>query len=171
MKTARVLREAVRPVPEGYHTVTSFLVVKRAAKAIDFYKKALGAKVLSRMDTPDGENVVHAILEIGDSRIFLSDELPGMGLRSPESLGGATSSIYLYVDDVDKAFRKAIGAGGQVIHVVKDTFWGDRTGTFADPFGYQWDVATHIEDVSPDEMKKRGDLFIKEMASKSSGSG
>ncbi|HEY3488989.1 MAG TPA: VOC family protein [Candidatus Deferrimicrobiaceae bacterium] len=171
MKTASVLREAVLAVPEGYHTVTTCLVIKGAGKAIEFYKKALGAKLLSRMDTPDGKAVAHAILQIGDSRIFLSDEFPGMGARSPESLGGATSSIYLYVEDVDKAFRKAIGAGGKLIHPVNDAFWGDRTGTFADPFGYQWDLATHVEEVSPAEMTKRGEAFFKEMATKGGSSG
>ncbi len=167
MKAARKLGKVVEPIPEGYHTVTTCLTVRGADKAIEFYKKALGAELLDRMPAPDGKSVMHATLKIGDSRIFICDEIPGMGCRSPESLGGATSTFYLYVKNVDEAFRKAVNAGGTVKRPVENLFWGDRFGSIADPFGYQWDLATHIEDVPPEELRKRGEAFFREMASKS----
>jgi uncharacterized glyoxalase superfamily protein PhnB len=167
MKAARKLGRAVEPIPEGYHTVTTCLTVRGADKAIEFYRKAFGAELLDRMPAPDGKSVMHAILKIGDSRIFIGDEIPGMECRSPESLGGSTSTFYLYVKNADEAFRKAVDAGGTVKKPVMDAFWGDRFGTIADPFGYQWDLATHVEDVPPDELRKRGEAFFKEMASKS----
>lgn len=167
MKAARKLRKAVEPIPEGFHTVTACLIVRGADKAIEFYKKAFGAELLDRMPSPDGKRVMHASLRIGDSRVFLGDEMPGMECRSPESLGGVSATFYLYVKNVDETFRKAVEAGGTVKRPVEDAFWGDRFGTIADPFGYQWDLATHIEDVPPDEMRKRGEAFFKEMASKS----
>jgi len=161
MKPAKKLAKAVRPIPEGYHTATTRLTVRGADRAIEFYKKAFGAELIERMDGPDGRSVVHSCLRIGDSRIFLSDEMPEMGTRSPEALGGATSSIYLYVRDADEAFRRAVDAGGKVVRPVMDAFWGDRCGTIADPFGYQWDLATHVEDVPPEEMKKRAEEFFR----------
>jgi len=169
MKAARRLAKAVAPVPEGYHTVTACLTVRGAGKAIGFYKKAFGAEVLDRMNGPDGKSVVHAALKIGDSRIFISDEFPGMGGRAPDTLGGTTSTFYLYVKDVDAAVRKAVEAGGTLKNPVENAFWGDRFGTIADPFGFIWDLATHVEDVPPDEMRKRGEAFMKEMASKPGG--
>ncbi len=167
MKAARKLSRAVEPIPEGYHTVTAGLTIREAGKAIDFYKKAFGAQVLDRVDGPDGKSVMHAALQIGDSRIFLADEMPGMGCRSPETLGGTTSSFYLYVKDVDSAVKKAIDAGATLKKPVENMFWGDRFGSVGDPFGYTWDIATRVEDVTPDELRKRAAAFVKEMTSQS----
>lgn len=163
MKAARKLAVAVKPVPEGYHTITPHLTVRGADRAIEFYRKAFGAEELGRMPGPDGKSVLHAELKIGDSRLFLCDEMPGMGCKSPEALGGASSGIYLYVRNVDEAFRKAVDAGAAVKRPVEDMFWGDRTGSVQDPFGYVWDLATHKEDVSPQEIQRRGKEFLKAM--------
>ncbi len=165
MKAARKLAKAVAPVPEGYHTVTPALTIRGAGKAIEFYKKAFGAQVLDRVDGPDGKSVMHAALQIGDSRIFLGDEMPGMACRSPETLGGTTSSIYLYVKDADSVVKRAIDAGATLKKPVENMFWGDRFGSVADPFGYVWDVATRVEEVSPEELRKRAAAFVKEMSS------
>jgi PhnB protein len=145
-----------KPIPDGHHTVTPYLTVKGAAKAIDFYKRAFGAHEEGRMDTPDGKSVVHAEIRIGDSMVMLSDEIPGMGPRSPEALGGTTSSIFLYVPDVDTAFKRAVDAGAKAIMPPTDMFWGDRFGKLVDPFGHQWAMATHKEDLSHEEIQKRG---------------
>jgi PhnB protein len=145
-----------KPIPEGHHTVTPYLTLKGAAKAIDFYKRAFGAHEEGRMDTPDGKSVVHAEIRIGDSMVMLSDEIPGMGPRSPEALGGTTASIFLYVPDVDAAFKRAVDAGAKAVMPPTDMFWGDRFGKLADPFGHQWAMATHKEDLSDDEIRKRG---------------
>ncbi len=144
----------VKPTPEGYHTATPYLIVRDAARAIEFYKKAFGAKELMRMADPSGK-IGHAEIKIGDSPIMLADEVPGMGYRSPESLGGSPVSILLYVEDVDAVFNQAVAAGAKVQRPVADQFYGDRTGGVTDPFGHVWYVATHIEDVSPEEMRKR----------------
>lgn len=160
MTTARKLQVAVSPIPEGFHTVTTCLTVKGADAAIEFYKKAFGAVLLDRMNAPDGKTVVHASLKIGDSIIFLGDEIPGFEARSPGSLGASSSSIYLYVKDADAAFRRAVEAGGVVKHEPGNMFWGDRCGTILDPFGFHWDLATHVEDVPPEEMRKRGEKFM-----------
>ena len=144
----------VKPIPEGYHTATPYLIVKDAARAIEFYKKAFGATELMRMPGPGGK-IGHAEIKIGDSPIMLADELPGMGFRSPESLGGSPISILLYVEDVDVVFSEALAAGAKVQRPVADQFYGDRTGGVTDPFGHVWYIATHKEDVSPEEMKKR----------------
>ncbi len=144
----------VKPTPEGYHTATPYLIVRDAARAIEFYKKAFGAKELMRMADPSGK-IGHAEIKIGDSPIMLADEVPGMGYRSPESLGGSPVSILLYVEDVDAVFNQAVAAGAKVQRPVADQFYGDRTGGVTDPFGHVWYVATHMEDVSPEEMRKR----------------
>jgi len=144
----------VKPTPEGYHTATPYLIVRDAARAIEFYKKAFGAKELMRMADPSGK-IGHAEIKIGDSPIMLADEVPGMGYRSPESLGGSPVSILLYVEDVDAVFNQAVAAGAKVQRPVADQFYGDRTGGVTDPFGHVWYVATHKEDVSPEEMRKR----------------
>ena len=144
----------VKPTPEGYHTATPYLIVRDATRAIEFYKKAFGAKELMRMADPSGK-IGHAEIKIGDSPIMLADEVPGMGYRSPESLGGSPVSILLYVEDVDAVFNQAVAAGAKVQRPVADQFYGDRTGGVTDPFGHVWYVATHIEDVSPEEMRKR----------------
>ena len=144
----------VKPIPEGYHTATPYLIVKDAARAIEFYKKAFGATELMRMPGPGGK-IGHAEIKIGDSPIMLADEVPGMGFRSPESLGGSPISILLYVEDVDVVFSEALAAGAKIQRPVADQFYGDRTGGVTDPFGHVWYIATHKEDVSPEEMKKR----------------
>jgi PhnB protein len=145
---------AVKPIPDGYHTATPYLIVKDAAHALEFYKKAFGAKELMRFADPSGK-VGHAEIKIGDSPIMLADEFPEMGARSPQSFGGTPVSLLLYVKDVDAAASQAIAAGATVVRPVKDQFYGDRSGTFADPFGHVWTIATHIEDVSEEEMHKR----------------
>jgi PhnB protein len=144
----------MKPIPEGYHTATPYLIVKDAAGAIEFYKKAFGATELMRMPGPGGK-IGHAEIKIGDSPIMLADEVPGMGFHSPESLGGSPISILLYVEDVDLVFSEALAAGAKVQRLVADQFYGDRTGGVTDPFGHVWYIATHKEDVSPEEMKKR----------------
>jgi PhnB protein len=143
-----------RPIPEGYHTITPYLIVTGAAGAIEFYKHAFGAKEVMRIPHPDGR-IGHAELQLGDSRIMLADEFPEIGARSPMSLGGTPVSILLYVEDVDAVTTRALAAGAKLLRPLKDQFYGDRTGTLSDPFGHQWTIATHKEDVSPDEMKKR----------------
>jgi PhnB protein len=145
---------AVKPIPEGYHTATSYLIVNGAVRAIEFYKSAFGASELMRMDLPGGK-IGHAEIKIGDSVIMLADESPEMGHRSAHSLGGLPVSILLYVPDVDAAFKQAVAAGAKVERPIKDQFYGDRTGSVADPFGLSWHIATHKEDVAPDEMQKR----------------
>ncbi len=143
----------VKPIPEGYHTVTPYLIVNDGARAIEFYKKAFGARELYRMY--DHGKVVHAEMQIGDSRIMFADEYPEMGARSPKSVGGSPVSIFLYVEHVDSFVKKAVNAGGKLVLPIEDKFYGDRSGSVEDPFGHTWHVATHIEDVSPEELKKR----------------
>src|SRR5579863_7257718 len=144
----------VRPIPEGYHSVTPYLVVNGAAQAIDFYQRAFGAKEIMRMNAPNGK-IGHAELRIGDSVIMLSDEMPGGSVRSPQSIGGTTAGVFIYVDRVDTVFKNAVSAGAKVTTPLADMFWGDRYGQLTDPFGHSWSVATHIEDVAPEEMQKR----------------
>jgi PhnB protein len=148
------MSEKIKPVPEGYHTATPYLVVDDAAAAIDFYKRAFGATELFRMPGPGGR-IPHAELQIGDSHIMLSDEFPAMGSRSPKTIGGTGSSVFLYVEDADSVFNKAVTAGAKELAAVQDMFWGDRFGRLVDPFGHEWGVATHVEDVTPEEMGKR----------------
>jgi PhnB protein len=143
-----------KPIPDGYHTATPYLIVQGAAKAIEFYKRAFGAVELMRFDGPGG-TIMHAEIRIGDSPIMLSDEHPEMGYRGPQALGGTPVGLMLYVNDVDAQFRQAIAAGGKELKPVQDQFYGDRSGTLVDPFGHQWTLATHKEDVSPDEMQRR----------------
>lgn len=144
----------VKPIPEGYHTATPYLIARDAARAIEFYKKAFGATELMRMADPSGK-VKHAEVKIGDSPIMLADEFPEMGARSPQSFGGSPVSIYLYVEDVDVTFSQAIAAGAKELQPLKDQFYGDRSGGVTDPFGHVWYIATHKEDVSPEELGKR----------------
>ena len=140
--------------PEGYHAITPYLIVSGAAKAIDFYKKVLSAIEIMRMPGPDGR-VAHAELRIGDSVIMLADESPATGATSPATIGGTPVGIMLYVKDVDAVFKKALAEGATSKREVADQFYGDRNGTFTDPFGHQWTVGTHIEEVTPEEMKAR----------------
>ena len=144
----------VNYIPEGYNTVTPYLVIKGAAKAIDYYKNVFGATVVVRMDGPHGA-VGHAELQIGDSRIMLADENPQMGNRSAESIGGSPVSLYVYLPDCDKVVDKAVAEGAKVLKPVADQFYGDRSGFIQDPFGHLWGIATHKEDVSDAEMKER----------------
>jgi PhnB protein len=144
----------VRPIPEGYHAITPYLVVKGAARAIDFYKKVFGAREKFRMEGP-GETVAHAEIEIGDSVIMLADENPQHGALSPGTVGGTPVSIMLYVEDVDRIAEKLAKAGAKTLRPVQDMFYGDRSGGFEDPFGHRWHVSTHIEDVTPEEIERR----------------
>ena len=144
----------VKPVPSGYHTVTPYLTLSDASSAIDFYKKAFGATERFRMDRPDGK-IGHAEIQIGDSIVMLADESPRSDSRSPQSLGGTTSGIFLYVENVDTVFDTAVKAGAKVQQPLTNMFWGDRFGGLTDPFGHSWALATHIEDVAPEEMEKR----------------
>ena len=156
------MAKAAKSIPAEYHSITPALICKNAAKAIDFYKRAFGAEVRSRMDGPDGK-VAHAELKIGDSMFFVSDEFPDMGAVAPPP--GVTFGLYLYVDDVDTVFKRAVDAGAKVHMPVQDQFWGDRNGSLIDPFGYRWGVATHVEDLTPEEMKRRSQEFMAKMAS------
>jgi PhnB protein len=144
----------VKPIPEGYHSTTPYLCVKGAADAIEFYKKAFGAKELSRMADPSGK-VGHAEIQIGDSRVMLADEYPEMGFLSPKSIGGTPVMMHLYVEDVDATVPRAVAAGAKVTREVADQFYGDRGGKIEDPFGHSWYVATHKEDLSQEEIQKR----------------
>lgn len=142
----------VDPIPKGYHTVTPSLIVKDCARALEFYKSALGAQELGRMLMPDGK-IAHAEIKIGDSIIMLSDEL-GMGGSSPQTLNGVTGSLHVYVEDADAAFKRAVDAGASVLAPMEDAFWGDRYGVVSDPFGQVWGFATHQREVSEEEMEK-----------------
>ena len=144
----------VSPVPQGYHTVIPYLVVDGAARAIDFYKDAFGATEMFRLPAPGGK-IGHAEIKIGDSVIMLADEHPEMGARGPRSIGGSPVSIVLYVEDVDALSARATAVGAKVTRPVADQFYGDRAGSFEDPFGHQWHIHTHVEDVSPEELQRR----------------
>jgi PhnB protein len=147
-------KKKAQAVPAGYHTVTPYIVCRDAASAIDFYKKAFGAKEKSRMSGPGGK-LMHAELRVGDSMVMLCDEMPEMGTRSPLALGGSPASLFLYVKNVDTIAEKAAAAGATVVMPVQDMFWGDRYGKFKDPFGHEWQIATHKEDLTPKQMAKR----------------
>ena len=141
-------------IPKGYNTVTPYLVIKGAAKAIDYYKNVFGATVVVRMDGPGGK-VGHAELQIGDSRIMLADENLEMGHRSAHTIGASPVSLYVYLPDVDKVVQRAVAEGAKIQRPVEDQFYGDRSGFIQDPFGHLWGIATHVEDVSPTEMAER----------------
>ena len=145
---------SVKFTPDGYHTATPYLIINGAAAAIEFYKKAFGATELFRMDAPGGK-IGHAEIKIGEGMVMLADESPEMGHKSPQTVGGTPVSLMFYVQDVDAQFAKALAAGGTVKHAIKDQFYGDRSGTLEDPSGHIWTVATHTEDVAPDEMDRR----------------
>jgi len=144
----------VNPIPDGYPRVTPYLIVDGAAAAIDFYKSVLGATERMRMAGPDGK-LGHAELEIGDSVIMLADEHPEMNARGPKTVGGTPVFLHVYVEDADSVFERAVEAGAEPLQPVEDKFYGDRSGGFEDPFGHHWNVATHVEDIPPDEMSKR----------------
>lgn len=153
----------VRPIPKGYHSVTPGLAVRNASQAIDFYKKALGAKEKARMPGPDGK-IMHSELQIGDSHIMLGEENVQMGNPSPQSLNGSPVGLYVYVKDADKAFNQAIKAGAIVTMPVMDQFWGDRAGMITDPFGHKWWLATRKRNLSAKEMKKAAEAFFAQQA-------
>jgi PhnB protein len=154
---------SVKPVPDGYHTITPALTIRDAAKAIEFYKQAFGAKVRGGvMKMPDGK-VGHAELLIGDSIIMLSDEFPDFGSLSPQSVGGTSTNLHIYLDGVDAAFDRAVKAGATVVMPVADQFWGDRYGRLKDPFGHNWSIGTHVKDLSMDEMKRGMDEAMAKM--------
>jgi len=144
----------VNPIPEGYHSVTPYLIIRGAADAIEFYKKAFGATELFRFPGPDGK-IGHAELQIGNSRIMIADEYPDMGYNGPQTLGGSPIALMIYLADVDAVFNRAVEAGATVKEALQDKFYGDRIGTVIDPFGHRWHLATHQEDVSMEEMERR----------------
>jgi PhnB protein len=151
----------VQPIPKGYEGATPYLIIKGAAKALDFYKKGFGAIEEMRVPGPAG-TVGHAEIKIGGARIMLADEFPEMGAKSPQTIGGSPVSILIYVEDVDSFVSQATATGAKVLHAVENKFYGDRSGTLEDPFGHQWHFATHVEDVPPDEMAKRAETFMKQ---------
>ncbi|HEX7310832.1 MAG TPA: VOC family protein [Gaiellaceae bacterium] len=155
---------ATQPIPEGYHTATPYLVIDGAAEAIDYYKKAFGAKERMRMEAP-GNRIGHAEIEIGDSLVMLSDAFPQSTTKAPTELGGTTAGVFLYVEDVDAVVKKAVDSGATVTMEVADQFWGDRFGSITDPFGHSWSIATHVEDVPPEEMAERAKTAMAAMAS------
>ena len=155
---------AVQPIPEGYHSLTPYLAVEDASKAIDFYKEAFGAEELLRMPGPDGK-IAHAELQLGDSKLMLSDPMPQSSVRPPSERGGTTASIFMYVEDVDATFAQAQRVGAEVVSELEDMFWGDRFGTLSDPFGHVWSLATHKEDLSEEEMAERSKAAMAEMPS------
>jgi PhnB protein len=155
---------AAKPIPEGYHTVSPYLAVDDAARAIEYYTQAFGAREVVRMDAPGGK-IGHAELEIGDSRIMLSDPFPQSSTRPPRELSGTSASVFMYVEDVDAVVKRAVDAGATVTMEVADQFWGDRFGSITDPFGHSWSIATHVEDVPPEEMAERAKKAMAAMES------
>jgi PhnB protein len=155
---------ATKPIPEGYHTLTTYLAVDDASEAIDWYKQAFGAKERMRMDGPEG-TIGHAELEIGDSLIMLADPFPHSQTRPPKELGGTTAGVFMYVEDVDAVVQKAVKAGATTTMEVADQFWGDRFGSIKDPFGHSWSIATHVEDVPPEDMAERAKEAMAAMSS------
>ncbi len=149
----------VKPIPEGFHTTTPSLVVSNSKEAIEFYKKAFDAREIYQMPTPDGKTM-HAMIQIGDSFVMMSDEFPQMGARSPISIGGTSTTIHLYVEDADKTYNQAIDAGAKPTMPMMDAFWGDRYGSLIDPYGHSWGIATHQKDMSPEEMRKAAEEFM-----------
>jgi len=157
------MTKSSQPVPPEFHTITPSLTFQNAAEAIEFYKKALGAEERMRMAGADGK-ISHAELKIGNSVIFLNDEIPGMGCKSAQTLGGSATAFYLYVEDVDTAFPRAIDAGGKMTCPVTDMFWGDRMGNFSDPYGFSWTLSTHTRDMTEEEMAEGAKEFYAQMA-------
>jgi PhnB protein len=149
----------VKTIPDGFHTATPYLIITNAAKAIEFYQEVFGATELTRLTTADGK-VGHAEIMIGDSRLMLAEEFPAWDARSPQTIGGSPVFIMLYVEDVDAVVRRAVAAGAQLFKPVEDQFYGDRSGSITDPFGHKWTIATHKEDVSPEEIKRRASALF-----------
>ena len=157
---------AVKQIPDGFHSITPSLTCRDAARAIEFYKSALGAQELNRMAGPDGK-VGHAELKIGDSVFFVSDEFPGMSAAPSASAPNTSTYLYVYVTDANAVFNRAVAAGARVAMPITDMFWGDRYGKLTDPFGHQWGIATHVEDVTPEEMGRRSAAFMAKAAGQS----
>ena len=157
------MKKSSQHVPPEFHTITPSLTLRNAAEAIEFYKKALGAEERMRMLGPDGK-ITHGELKIGDSIIFFNDENPAWGCMSPASLGGSATGFYLYVEDADKSFQRAVDAGGKTKMPVTDMFWGDRMGSFSDPYGFDWTIATHTQDMTEEEMEEGAKKFQADMA-------
>ncbi len=155
---------AVDPIPAGAHTLTPNLVLKECAKAIEFYKRALGAQETGRFPSPDGKSVWHAALKIGDSALYVADEMPGMSRPAPTAAAAAPVTMWLWVPDADAAYRRALDAGAKSVSEPTDMFWGDRCAGVADPFGYLWTFATHKKDLTPEEMRKAGEEFARRQA-------
>jgi PhnB protein len=155
----------IKPIPDGFHAITPYLTVKGAAQAIEFYKRAFGATERFRIPGPDGKTVGHAEIQIGNSIVMLADESPQLGTQSPQTLKGSPVSLLLYVENVDAAFKRAIDSGATVLQPVENKFYGERSGSLADPFGFQWTLMTHIEDVSLAEVNKRMAAFSAKMPS------
>ena len=154
-----------KPIPQGYHSVTPSLTLKNSQKAIEFYKKAFGAKVLDLLPGLDGKSTMHATIQIGDSILMMGDEMPSPNCgRSAESLGSSPISLYIYVPNVDAAFKQAVAAGAIATMPVEDMFWGDRCGSLKDPFGYSWMIATHKRDLTQDEIRQGAESFFSKMA-------
>jgi PhnB protein len=156
-----------KPIPDGYHSVTPSFMFKDSKKAIEFYKKAFGAKALEVFPSLDGRGIMHATLQIGDTIMMMGDEMPGgQGSKSAETLGGSPISLYIYVPNVDAAFKQAVAAGGTEAMPVADMFWGDRAGSIQDPFGYSWMIATHKQDLTQEQMRKGAEAFFTQMSKK-----
>jgi PhnB protein len=156
------MAKAAQAVPRGYHTVTPSIVVAGATKAIDFYKKALGAEEVMRFPGPGG-TIMHAEIRVGDSVVMLADEMPEQGGRSPKSYGGTPVSFFVYKDNVDAAWKRAVDAGAKEIMPLQDMFWGDRTGCLEDPFGHRWWLAQHVQDLTPEEIQRNAEVFFSQM--------
>ncbi|HKZ61784.1 MAG TPA: VOC family protein [Nitrososphaera sp.] len=156
-------KRKVSPIPKRYHTITPTLILHNAAQMIEFYKKAFGAKEKYRMYMPDGKTIMHAEVKIGDSSVMMSEENPQWKTRSPQSIGGSSTTLYVYVRDVDKVFKQAVAAGATVTMPVMDAFWGDRNGQLMDPSGHLWSIATHKRDMSTKEMKKAQEEWFASM--------
>jgi uncharacterized glyoxalase superfamily protein PhnB len=161
------MSKAVSTIPQGSRAVTPYLIIQDAARAIDFYKAAFGAEELCRMPGPDGHRIMHAELKFGDSQFFLCDEFPSMGARSPKALGGTPVSIHLYTEDVDALHDRAVKAGATSKMPPANMFWGDRFAKLTDPFGHEWALSTHVEDVSPEEMGRRAEAEFAKWGQKS----
>lgn len=155
----------VNPIPDGFHTATPSLVVSNSKEAIEFYKKAFGAKEIYKFPTPDGK-IMHAMIQIGDSFIMMSDEFSAMGMSSPNTLGGTSVTLHLYVKDADKTFKQAVGAGAIITMPIMNVFWGDRYGVVQDPFGHSWAIATHKIDMTPEGLRKAGEEYFSSLSKK-----
>ncbi|HEU5123394.1 MAG TPA: VOC family protein [Verrucomicrobiae bacterium] len=162
------MNKTVNPIPEGFHSVTAYLTVKDAAQAIEFYKRAFGAQERFRMTLPDGKSIGHAEITIGDSIVMLADEFPGCS-QSPQALQGTSVGLVIYLSDVDGAFQRALDAGATVKQPLENKFYGDRAGTVLDPFGHQWSLMMHIEDVEPEELQRRMKAEFEKMSGKKNG--